>query len=182
MAKNIGKRFEEDFKKSVPTSSLLIRLQDPPQSFAKSENTKFSHKNPCDFLLFDCEHRVFVPIELKTTKNKSISFDDINIEDKQNGMIHKHQIIGLTGFSKYDNVVAGFLFNFRDEKSGLERCYFQNVKDFNAMVQKINKKSFNELDLLTDGNAIKLNGNVKRSRYHWDIDSLLNDITIKYIH
>lgn len=178
--KNKGKIFEDDFKKSIPPSSLLIRLNDSPQAFSKSSFTKFTHKTPCDFILFDCIHRTLIPVELKTTKYKSMNFEDVNSDDEQNKMIHKHQIIGLTKFSEYDNVVAGFLFNFRDENNNCERCYFQRVEDFNDMVVKIDKKSFNELDLLTVGNAIKVDGELKRTHYRWDIDKLLDDIQDKY--
>lgn len=91
-------------------------------------------------------------------------------------MIHAHQIVGLTKFARYDNVVAGFLFNFRDEKNNCERCYFQMIEDFNEMVKGIDKKSFNELDLITN-NAIKVNGEKKRVHYRWFIENLLDDIS-----
>lgn len=177
--KNVGKRFEDDFRKSIPISSLLIRLNDAPQAFNKSNLTKFTRRNPCDFILFDCVHRLLIPVELKTTKFKSMSFEDVNSNEVQSKMVHKHQIIGLTEFSKYNNVVAGFLFNFRDEKNCCERCYFQCIEDFNKMVDCIGKKSFNELDLLACGNAIKLQGELKRTRYRWDVDKMLDDINNK---
>lgn len=166
--KNSGKIFEQDFKSSIPSHILLIRLNDSPQAFSKSKLTRFTHRTPCDFLLFD--GYTLYPVELKTTKYRSISFDDINGDDDQNKMIHKHQIIGLTEFSKYENVKAGFFFNFRDEENDCERCYFQRIEDFNDMVKKIDKKSFNELDLLTVGKAIKIQGEKKRTRYKWCLD------------
>lgn len=176
MAQSVGKRFEDCFKKSIPDDCLLIRLPDPPQAFSQSSLSKFSVKNPCDFILFDTKNRMLVPMELKTTKNKSMSFEDINIKEQQSKMIHAHQIIGLTKFAQYDNVVAGFLFNFRDEKNACERCYFQKIEDFNEMVKGIGKKSFNELDLITN-NAIKVNGEKKRVHYRWFIENLLDDIS-----
>ena len=102
--------------------------------------TRFTHRTPCDFILFDCNHRVLVPIELKTTKYKSMSYEDISSDDNQTKMIHRHQIIGLSDFSKYDNVSPCFLFNFRDEKTGIERCYCQRIEDFLNMILKLNKK------------------------------------------
>lgn len=176
MAVNSGKVFEDCFRKSVPEHCLLVRLPDPPQAFTKSSFSKFSVKNPYDFLLFDTNHRTLVCLELKTTKYKSMSFEDVDADDNNTKMIHRHQIIGLTKSSKYDNVCAGFLLNFRDEKNNCERCYFQNIEDFNKMVRKINKKSFNELDLLSN-NAVKVIGEKKRIHYRWDIKSLLDDIS-----
>ena len=172
---NVGKLFEQQFKKSVPTNCYLLRLNDPPQSFVKSSTARFSPNNPFDFILFDTVNKMLVCIELKTTKYKSISFEDENDDKQHNKMIHIHQIEGLSKASKFDHVAAGFLFNFRDEKNDMERCYWQNIKDFNKMVSHIDKKSFNELDLLTN-NAVKVNGTKKIKHYIWDIDSLLSKI------
>ena len=88
-------------------------------------------------------------------------------------MIHKHQILSLLDFSKFENVTAGFILNFRDEKSGVERTYFQNITDFSSMCQKINKVSFNEIDLIMNGNAIKISGIKKRVNYQWNLDEFL---------
>lgn len=180
MAQPVGKRFEDCFKKSIPDNCLLIRLPDPPQAFSQSSLSKFSVKNPCDFILFDTNHHMLVPIELKTTKNKSMSFEDVNVKEQQSKMIHAHQIVGLTKFARYDNVVAGFLFNFRDEKNDCERCYFQRIEDFNKMVDAIDKKSFNEIDLLKN-DAIKVDGIKKRVNYRWDIENLLDCIKVRYL-
>ena len=49
MASNVGKKFEEDIKKSIPDYCLTIRIPDPPQSFTKRSDTRFSVKNPFDF-------------------------------------------------------------------------------------------------------------------------------------
>ena len=38
------------------------------------------------------------------------------------------------------------------------------------MVKQIDKKSFNELDLLTIGKAIKIQGEKKRTRWKWNLD------------
>lgn len=177
MSRNIGKVFEEDLRSSIDKDRcLLIRLNDQPQSFTKA--AKFSLKSPCDFLLYDSMTKIFMPIELKTTKYRSMSYENINEENQNNAMIHKHQILSLLDFSKYDGCKAGFLLNFRTEESNEQRTYYISSYNFVKMCEKINKKSFNELDLLTDGNAIKVNGLKKRSRYLWDINGLLDKINI----
>jgi len=113
-------------------------------------------------------------LELKTTKNGGFSFEDISIEGKQpSRMIHKHQIVALIEYGKYANVFAGFLFNFRNEESGNEITYYQNIRDFVKMISEINKKSFNEKDLLKY-NPIEIIGNKKRINYVWDIDKFLS--------
>lgn len=169
---NVGKVFEQQFRKSVPDYCLLQRLADPPQSFEKSNLYRFSLKNPCDFFMFDSKNHILYCLELKTTKAKSISFEKIDEENKNSKMIHKHQILSLIDFSKYENVTAGFLFNFRDELHNMERTYFQNIEMFMKMYNKINKSSFNEIDLILNG-AVKIEGTKKRKNYVWDIENFL---------
>ena len=88
-------------------------------------------------------------------------------------MIHKHQILALMEYAKYNNVHAGFLFNFRNEESGNEVTYDQNICDFIRMISEINKKSFNERDLLKYS-PIEITGKKKRVNYVWDIDKFLS--------
>ena len=172
MVKNYGKAFEQQFKISVPDYCLLHRLRDSAQSFNQSNLTRFAWDNPCDFLLFDSIARILYCLELKTTKNKYMTFEDIDSDEQQNKMIHKHQILSLLEFAKFENVMAGFIFNFRDEVHNMERTYFQDAVSFNKMCKSINKSSFNEMDLLLNG-AIKINGTKKRVKYTWDIDEFL---------
>lgn len=172
---NSGKVFEDDFKNSVDKDRcLLLRLNDQPQSFSKS--AKFSLKSPCDFVLYDSLTKLFVPIELKTTKYRSMSYEDINEENPVNAMIHKHQLEKLLEFSKYDGVKAGLLLNFRTEETNLQRTYYISIQNFLDMCKKINKKSVNEIDLINVGSAIKVDGAKKRSRYAWDVNGLLNKL------
>ena len=177
MAKNSGKKFERQFVLSIPDYCLLVRIPDPPQSFVQDKSTRFSVKNPYDFLMFDSHRRTLYCLELKTTKYRSMSYEDVGLDARQNKMIHKHQILGLLNSSNYQNVRSGFLMNFRNEEKGMERTYFQDINDFIRMTKKINKKSFNELDLIADGNAVKIDGIKKRVNYTWDIDKFLNEIT-----
>lgn len=171
---NEGKKFEQIFKKSAPDYCLTIRLNDSAQAFKKSDLAKFTPKNKCDFIIFNTVSRVLYCLELKSTKYRSISFEDIYSDEEQDKMIHKHQILALREFSEYKNVIAGFVFNFRDEKNNMERTYFQKIQDFLKMCKDIKKKSFNELDLILGG-AIKIEGTKKRVNYTWDIDKLFKE-------
>lgn len=172
---NEGKIFEKCFKKSIPDYCLIQRLHDSPQAFKQSNLTNFTPKNPCDFLVFDTNVRVLYFLELKSTQYKSMSFENIDSMEEQNKMIHKHQIIGLTKFAEYHGVKAGFILNFRDKANETERTYFQQIKDFNKMIKKINKQSFNEIDLILNG-AIKINGERKRTRFYWDLNSFFESM------
>lgn len=173
MSVNSGKVFEDDFKSSTDKDRcLLLRLNDQPQVFAKT--AKFSLKSPCDFILYDSKTKLLVPLELKTTKYKSMSYEDINEENPNNAMIHKHQLEKLLEFSQYNGVKAGLLLNFRTEETNIQRTYYISIQNFLDMCKKINKKSVNEIDLITIGKAIKIDGIKKRTRYVWDINQLLN--------
>lgn len=167
---NAGKIFENAIKSSFPYYCLAIRLADPPQSFGKSEGLRFSNKNPCDYIAFDSLHRRFLTLELKSTKSTSFSVQ--RVKEEKNKMIKLHQIESLTKFSEFNHVVAGFVFNFRDEKKNEERTYFQFIQDFNQMMTENQKASCNEKDIV-QYNAIVINGVKKRTRYTWNLDEFL---------
>ena len=172
---NDGKKFENMFKKSVPDFCILERLKDPPQAQNHTYYSTFSWKNKCDFFMFDTLNRKFWCLELKSTKQKYISFEDIYSDKEQNKMIHKHQILGLLDYSKYENVNSGFLFNFRDEKNNEERTYYQSIVDFKKMIDCIGKSSFTEIELILN-KAIKVDGKKLRVNYAWDIRKLIDDV------
>ena len=178
MAKNAGKIFEDSIKQSIPNHVLLIRLNDSPQAFKQSKLTRFTPKNPFDYVCFDTKSKTLFCLELKSTSNKYMSFEDINIDEEQNKMIHKHQINGLLKVSAYSNVVAGFLLNFRLDDG--ELTYFMEINKFQKMCESINKKSFNIIDAVLYG-AEKINGFKKITRWYWDLDNFFeskcNDLT-----
>lgn len=167
MSKNEGKIFEDDIRNSVPNYVKLLRLPDPPHSFTQRNDTKFSKKNPYDFECFDSMKRTLYCWELKSTQQKYIGFQ-INENDNREVLIKWHQIVGLTKASEYQNVISGFLLNFRLD-NGEQLLYFFNIKDFNRMKKNIDKKSFNLMDAILYG-AIKINGHKKRTRWHWDLN------------
>ena len=175
--KNVGKRFEEDFQKSVPSYCFVHRLKDSAQSYNNSRATSFTWDNPCDFFLYDSNAHLLYAIECKTSKYKSMSVQ-LKKDDNSSSMVKFHQINSLEKMSGYDGIIPGFFFNFRHfegEENYFEATYFQNVKDFITMMNNIDKKSFNELDLLTN-NAIKIFGSKKRTRYTWNIDEFLKSM------
>ena len=165
-SQNAGKQFELSVKQSIPDHCLLIRLNDSPQAFNRSGLTRFTPKSPFDYLCFDTKSRTLFCLELKSTSNKYMSFEDINSDEEQNKMIHKHQIEGLLKCSTYPNVVSGFLLNFR--LSDNELAYFMEINQFQKMCQSINKKSFNIMDLVLYG-AKKIDGFKKRTRWYWNL-------------
>lgn len=169
---NSGKQFEKDFAASVPSYCYTHRLRDSAQSYNNSESTKFAWDNECDFFIWDGNARLFYAIECKSTKYKSMSVQ-LDKKDKSSKMIKLHQVESLEKISKYNGTVSGLMINFHDENNNNQRTYFIDVNNFSNMMKQINKKSFNEIDLLTIGKAIKINGEKLRVNYRWNLDEFL---------
>lgn len=140
MGKNVGKIFEDNWKASIPENVLYYRPPDSAQGFdvGASSKLRFSQHSPCDCMLFDGEY--FYTLEMKTVNTNHISFERTK-EDK--GIIHKYQFDSLLKFSKYPNVISGFVLDFRNSGN----TYFVEINDVLNMIDKLYKKSFNEANL-----------------------------------
>lgn len=169
---NTGKVFETAIKKSIPDYALLYRLPDSAQSFGRSENLRFSAKNPFDYILWDSKRKTLYALEMKTVGGKSISFER---SKEEKGLIHHHQIAGLNAWNKFDGVVAGFIIEFRQ----IEKTVFIDIDTFNQLMHMIPKKSFNYDDLnKLDISHFIIPQTKARKRYSYDIDFLLSNIDI----
>ena len=162
--KNVGKVFEEDFAKSILQDWFYYRLKDTAQSYNNNSDTKFSWENPFDYFLFNS--KTLYCLELKSTSQKYMGFQE-DKNDKSSKMIKWHQIESLTKASEYQNIIAGFILNFRlnDDE---QLTYFLDIRDFNKMKDAINKKSFTIMDSILYG-AKKIDGFKKRTRWHWNV-------------
>lgn len=178
--KNEGKKFESILKSSAPPYLKIIRIPDPPQSFTQRDDTKFSKKNPYDYEAFDSLHRISYSLELKTTSQKYLTYHTCEEDEKakKSANIQWHQIEGLTKAAEYDNVIAGFLLNFRLD-SGEQLLYFLNIKDFNKFRKNTNKKSLNIIDVSLNG-GIKIGGEKLRVNYRWNLDNFLESQSTIY--
>lgn len=172
MAKNVGKLFEEDWSNSVPQDCFELRLKDSAQSYNENKETKFAWQNPYDYILFNGE-KLFC-LELKSTCQKYMSFQT-DKNDKSSKIIKWHQIEELTKASKYKNVVAGFILNFRISDDEQVTYYF-SIQDFNKMKSEINKKSFTIIDAVLYG-AKRIQGNKKRTRWRWVADEFIQSFS-----
>lgn len=127
---NEGKRFEQNFKKSVPKDVYYLRLQDSANGFDQTSDTlRFAAKSPYDCILFKDD--TMYALELKSTKGKSISFSG------SSPMIKQHQIDELTRASKF-GIKAGFVFDFREQKT-----FYVPILAFSDFVLTTDKKSIN---------------------------------------
>ena len=134
-----------------------------------NEKNKKNDSNKANilFTILDSNYRnphVFPPEESKHSYRK------LDKKDKSSKMVKLHQIKSLEKISKYDGTISGLILNFHDENNDNQRTYFIEVNNFINMMKLVGKKSFNELDLLTVGNAKKILGNKKRTRWSWSLD------------
>lgn len=170
MAKNVGKIFEEQWKKSTPDYALLYRLPDAAQSFGGSNKLRFSSKNPFDFLLWDSKRRRLFALEMKTVAGTSITFERNKDEDKE---IHFHQIQGLNQWNNYVGIVCGFIIEFRK----LQKTVFIDIGEFNRIMDLIPKKSFNYNDLgIYNIKHTIISQKKARTRFTYGVDEFLETI------
>ena len=167
--KNEGKKFEQAIKDSCPNYVLVHRLRDAAQSFNPAGgNLRFSLKSPFDYIMWDSKHHILYAIELKTVDKKSISFER---DRSEKGEIHHHQIINLTKWNAYSGVCTGLLIEFRPIKTTI----FVPIDEFNVMVNKLDKKSFNYSDLEKYSvHYLKISQNKIRTRYRYDMESFFD--------
>lgn len=168
IGKSIGKVFEDNWKKSVPGNIWIYRPPDAAQSFNQSSNLRFSQKSPCDYMMFDGHH--FFCLELKTVVAKSISFERTK---KDKGEIHYHQIEYLKSCLNFKNVIPGLIIDFR----GADNTWFLHIKEWDGLINSIDKKSFNESDLLSYSHPILISKKKLKVNYRYNIQQFIDDVT-----
>ena len=168
---NTGKVFEQNFKKSVDKSKIyFVRLKDSPSSFGQdSSKVRFTANNPYDNFCF--YERTLFPLELKSTKSTSFSFQRDKKEKSKN--IKLSQIEGLTEASKYNGVYAGFVFNFDKGET-----VWMDIKDFNDFYNTTTKGSINYQDMMEYG-CIIIEKHLLKVNYKYEITNLLDEIIKK---
>ena len=147
--KNEGKRFEEDFIKSLHPETWRLRLQDAG-GWSNGNNTRFTISNPCDFIVHD--GITLYMLELKSHKGKSIPFSCMK------------QAEGLFLHCGHDNVIPGFILNFRD----LEETYFLKADFVWLFMQESGRKSIDIKTCRESGTLITQNKVRVRYRYNFE--------------
>jgi penicillin-binding protein-related factor A (putative recombinase) len=148
-------------------------LNDNAAAWNGGNETRFSSNNECDFILFDDNTRTFYGLELKSTKEKSLTFWREDFEDKtkkQSFMIRKCQIQGLQKWSKHLGVF-GFVINFRSLDN---KTYFVMIEEFLEYTSTLSKKSIN-LDDILKMNPIEIENQLLRTNYKYNIEKFLQE-------
>ncbi len=154
---NSGKRFEQNFRKSIPKDTLYYRLKDNPSTWG-SDKLRFTTSNICDCIVYDGNYLLL--LELKSTKGASLSF----------GNIRNSQLKGLTEYGEYPNVVAGFIINFSDK----EECFFLEISKLVNFIESTTRKSI-PIEYVKE-KGIKIGCIKKRTNYVYDVKKFLDDI------
>lgn len=155
---NQGKRFEADFKNSIPADTYYLRLHDSSIGFdIKNSTQRFALKSPFDCILYR-SGRMYC-LELKSVEKGAISYTGSNPKIKE------HQIKELIKASEH-GITSGFILNFRKT----EHAYFLPIAQFEFLRQTLDKKSFNEKDL--QGFVIEIPQRKLRVNYRYDLSVL----------
>nr|WP_297932442.1 hypothetical protein [uncultured Lachnoclostridium sp.] len=172
MARSVGKTFEDNFKKSIPDYVLSYRPPDSAQGFdvGASNKLRFSRHSPCDLMIFDGTRNLFLTLELKTFQG-SCSFERTK---EEKGIIHHYQIKSLKDFAQYERVISGLVLDFRSTGN----TYFLNINQWDEFISHIEKKSFNEKDLLAYADPILIEKRKLKVNYRYDIESFLKILNI----
>ena len=151
MAKDEGKLFETDFKKSIGSHVFIQRLKDDTAGFKGVANI-------CDYILY--QYPNIYLLELKSLKGKSLPFS----------RIRDAQLKGLAKSDEIRGVIGGFIINFRD----YEETYFISVVDMLHYIENSSRKSIS-LDYCRE-NGTKIGQHKIRTRYKYDVDNFLDSM------
>ena len=121
---NSGKRFEANFKASVPPNVFCYRLKDGTASWT-SGDTRFQCSNICDYILFDGHELVLA--ELKSHKGKSLPLT----------AIRGNQVEQLKAATKFENVIPLLVVYFEDT----EECFYLGATALAEFIEKGERKS-----------------------------------------
>ena len=153
-----GKRFENNFKKSVPSDIFFYRFKDGSSAWGGNDKVRFQSSNICDCELFDGS-RLYL-LELKSIKGKSIPF----------GNIRENQLKELSEAQKFKNIIAGIVIEFNE----LDRVFFMHINDITDFIRASDRKSI-PLDYFKE-KGIEIEVIKKRVNNGFNVKKLLLDI------
>ena len=155
---NSGKRFEQNFRKSVPSNIFYYRLKDSTNNWGSNNQIRFSSNNPCDAIMFDGTYLYLV--ELKNHKGKSLPLS----------CIRDNQLKELEEYSKYKNVKSCVIINFEE----LEECYCLFIDQIREFIELGSRKSISFA--YCQENAVKIDLVKLRTNYRYDVGKFIESV------
>lgn len=155
---NSGKKFENNFRDSMPDDVFFYRFRDGTSSWEKGEMTRFQQKNICDCMMHDGKYLYL--LELKSHKGKSLPLS----------AIRENQIKSLTDADKHKNIIAGLIVNFSD----IEETYFMDIKlafkwFYNGVRKSIPLSEFRTY-------CMPINAYKKKVNYRYAVEEFIKDV------
>lgn len=155
--KNEGKKFEDDFKKSVPKDAWYYRLRDGTSTFyGGNDSLRFQATNLCDCEIY---YDGLYLLELKSHLGKSLPHNQFKIK-------HLEELAEATQYG----VVAGAVINMRE----VEQTYYLPVDKVLDHINTSGRKSI-PLDFMQE-NGYPVKCQKKKVRYRYDIQGMLDGI------
>jgi penicillin-binding protein-related factor A (putative recombinase) len=155
-----GKKFEQDFQKSVPTGFYYYRLRDAA-GWRVGTDTRFTVSNDYDMFMFALGY--LFAIELKTVKGKSISFKSLN----------PNQEMGLMHAAAHEGVQAGVLVFLRAS----DEIFWVPIWEWVSAKARLSRKSLGQAELRDIGIAVSFRRprtRIKVNVYNMVVDAILN--------
>jgi penicillin-binding protein-related factor A (putative recombinase) len=163
---NEGKKFEGDFRDSVPDDTWYYRLRDGTASWGNddSSKTRFQAENICDFELFSVG--TLCLLELKSHMGKSLPHNQF--------MNTKGKIKHLPELAKALNfgIVDGAVINMRE----VGETYFLYADKVLDHIYNSGRKSIPVEYMRTYGYRLK--AEQKRVRWRYDVKDLIEHIRL----
>jgi penicillin-binding protein-related factor A (putative recombinase) len=172
-----GKVFEHSIKQSADEQHIwLLRIKDVNLPMSIRSKVKLP-QNQYDSVAFYKGH--LFPLEFKSTKAKSFSLS--------NKIIKENQIINLQKAAQFDDVIPGFIFNFREPNN---LSYFVHINNFIIYTQiaqgkmesiyssKVNQSSI-PIGVIKEV-GIPIQQAMKRTNYRYYINQLFDELIHTY--
>lgn len=154
---NEGKKFELDFKNSMPQGVFYYRFRDGTANWKDGENpnVRFQQSNISDCLMY--LKPILWLVDLKTTLGKSIPFSNFK----------ENQVRELSKAMMHEGIKAGFIINFRD----IKETYFVKANDIKYYIAHSERKSI-PVDWCRE-NGIRIWQKKLKVRYRYAVENLL---------
>lgn len=162
--KNLGKQFEQAFRKSIPISDKIYyyRLKDTATSYyGGNDNLRFSQNNIADSIMFyngNFLSYLFI-LEFKSHKGKSLPLT----------CIRDNQLKEMTEASKKIGVRPMLVVFFSD----VEKCYALDIEDVNIFIKLCDRKSI-PIEYF-ENNAKEIEVIKLRTNYKYNIEKWLKE-------
>lgn len=161
--KNIGKRFEEDFRKSVPDNVWFYRFRDSNNTFyGGNEQLRFTPSNIADNMLY-YENRLYLN-ELKHHHGKSIPLGCI-----EGNKTKEKQIKEMLDANMFFGIKSHIIVFFSD----LEKCYALPIIRYIEFKRKNERKSI-PVEYFEE-NAVNIPVSKLKVSYRFNLNKFLNN-------